>query len=180
MKLLSITLIIVLAIGCIPRGTPGPKGDPGPKGERGEKGIPGEKGEKGDPGQPGEPVSPALIKQLETALRTISSPTEKDDSEIIVDGVHYTFGIAPPDIGFIVLTSNGNLYQLKNKNPITAGDEFTFITQISKRSDFISLIVLPGSDGIQQHFLAVTLAGDAYLSDDLKTWVFRAKVDLTE
>ncbi len=179
-KLLTPVLMLLFLTGCVPQGSPGPQGESGQKGERGERGEPGEKGEQGVPGAPGKSISPELVQKLDAALKTLSSKKEKDIPETVVDGVHYTFGIAPPDIGFAVLTSEGNLFQLRNKNPITVGDEFVFVTRIAKRSDFISLILLPGSDGIKQQFLAITSDGQAFLSDDLKTWVNRTKIDLTE
>ncbi len=179
MKHLSLIFIIILLVGCIPQGIPGPQGEPGKCGEKGDQGVPGEKGEKGDCGPAGGSVSPELIKNLETALEKISS-LEKEPQENIVDAVHYTFGIAPPEIGFVVLTSKGNLYQLQNKNPITTGDKFVLLSQIAKRFNFVSLTVLPGSDGIQQHFLAMTSDGQAYISKDLKTWSNRTNIDLTQ
>ncbi len=179
MKLLPITLITVFILGCIPEGLPGPQGEPGPSGEQGPPGPPGEKGDRGEPGIKGESVPKEFLQELQMALNEHALLDEDiAKKETVVDAIHYVFGIAPPDIGFVILTSHGNLYQLKNKNPITVGDDFMVLGQITKRTDFISLTVLPGSDGIQQYFLAMTRDGHAYISKDLKTWSNRSSIDL--
>ena len=122
-----------------------------------------------------------MLQELKNALNEHASLVEDiETQETIVDAVHYIFGIAPPNIGFAVLTSHGNIYQLKNKNPITVGDEFMISGQIAKRTDFISLAVLPGSDGIQQYFLAMTRDSHAFISKDLNTWSNRGRINLNK
>ena len=105
-------LATVLWMGCATpgaQGPPGPQGDPGPTGSPGEQGPP---GQAGTPGKPGK-VDPALIKKLEDALDSV---LPEDKKEVVSASVHYSFGIAPPSMGFAIMTNYGRIYQLKNKN----------------------------------------------------------------
>lgn len=154
-------------IACTPQGIPGPQGEPGPAGEQGRPGEQGLPGPKGDTGNPGT-VDPALLKKLESALDKVNSSSVIN--ELIVASVQFSFGIAPPVMGFAVLTNYGNLYQLKNKNPVTLGDEFEFLVRIGEHSDFVSLSFLSGGEGQKNFYIAITEGGRSYVSEDLKSW----------
>ena len=160
---------LILFFGCMSKpglivGPPGPQGEQGPE---------------GPPGKNGKSIPEELVLELENKLVEISN-SKKSLTEEIVGTVHYVFGIAPPKVGFLTLTSFGNLYQLENKNPITRGDSFLLLTRIDLRKDFISLSVLPGSDDIQQSFLAITQNGESYESSDLEKWNHKEKIPLEQ
>ena len=90
--------------------------------------------------------------------------------EHVVSTVHFRFGIS--EMGFALLTSDGRVFTMKNKNPVTPGDGFIFSSNISnKEYKFVSLTVLPGGEGSKQIFLAMTSNGRAFISEDLKLWV---------
>ena len=136
-------------------------------------------GPEGPPGENGESVPKELVLELKNTLEELNN-SKKSLREEIVGTVHYIFGIAPPRIGFLSLTSFGNLYHLENKNPITRGDSFLLLSRIDLRNDFISLSVLPGSDDIQQSFLAITQNGESYESADLKNWSQKERIPLIQ
>ena len=101
-------LCLILFFGCMSTTTApivGPAGPPGPQGEQGPE---------GPSGQNGESVPKELVLELKNTLEELNN-SKKSLREEIVGTVHYVFGIAPPRIGFLSLTSFGNLYQLKNK-----------------------------------------------------------------
>ena len=183
MRIILLSIIFVLS-ACSPTGAPGPQGPtgepglPGASGEKGEKGDPGEKGEKGDPGKDGTSVSPVVIEQLDNALSDLSSGGRKMVLEAmdamperVVSTVHFRFGIS--EMGFALLTSDGRIFWMKNKNPVTSGDSFVFLSRVvqNKNSKFVSLTVLPGAEGTKQLFIAMDANGLSYISEDLKTWV---------
>ena len=141
--------------------------------------IIGPAGPEGPPGKNGESVPKELVLELKNTLEELNN-SKKSLREEIVGTVYYIFGIAPPRIGFLSLTSFGNLYQLENKNPITRGDSFLLLGRIDLRNDFISLSVLPGSDDIQQSFLAITQNGESYESADLKNWTQKERIPLEQ
>ena len=145
----------------------------------GPSGPPGPPGIQGSPGQKGESIPKDFILGLEKQLEIISN-SKQTAREKIVGIAHYVFGIAPPRVGFLSLTSFGNLYQLENKNPITRGDVFSLLTRIDIRNDFVSLTVLPGSNDIQQSFLAITKNGESYESADLKSWSHKEGIPLEQ
>jgi hypothetical protein len=154
------------------QGIPGPQGELGPQGEPGIQGDRGPEGSKGDPGPTGE-VDPSLIKKLEDALNDMQSAAKK---EIVSASVHFSFGIAPPVLGFAVMTNYGRIFQLKNKNEVTMGDNFEFLIRVAEYDDFVSLSFLSGAEGQKQFYMAITESGRSYVSEDLKNW--SSKVDL--
>lgn len=177
--------LIVFALlfsACVPSSSPGPQGPPGEKGSvgeagpRGEKGEPGEKGLPGGPGKDGKSVSLELVQQLENTLADIKSGSKalmidamKSMPEQVVSTIHYRFGIS--EMGFALLTSYGRVFIMKNKNPVTAGDGYEYLSRVATDDhQFISLSILPGSDGSKQIFLAMAKNGHAFVSEDLKTW----------
>ncbi|MBL7013760.1 MAG: collagen-like protein [Candidatus Marinimicrobia bacterium] len=176
MRLKILLIIFSLWMGCVPQGQVGPKGDPGIQGEEGEKGSPGIKGEKGEPGPAGESISDDLIQKLENSLKQLDS--KSIENEEIVSAEYYVFGIAPPVEGFIFLTNYGNLYELKSKNPLTLGDSFQFVTQISNQQDFLTLVLKPRGEGPTPFFLALTQSGKVFSSKDLKKWVSLEPIQL--
>ncbi len=141
--------------------------------------IIGPAGPEGPPGQNGESVPKELVLELKNTLEELNN-SKKSLREEIVGTVYYIFGIAPPRIGFLSLTSFGNLYKLENINPIKRGDSFLLLGRIDLRNDFISLSVLPGSDDIQQSFLAITQNGESYESADLKNWTQKERIPLKQ
>ena len=141
--------------------------------------IIGPAGPEGPPGQNGESVPKELVLELKNTLEELNN-SKKSFREEIVGTVYYIFGIAPPRIGFLSLTSFGNLYKLENINPIKRGDSFLLLGRIDLRNDFISLSVLPGSDDIQQSFLAITQNGESYESADLKNWTQKERIPLKQ
>jgi len=141
--------------------------------------IIGPAGPEGPPGKNGESVPKELVLELKNTLEELNN-SKKSLREEIVGTVYYIFGIAPPRIGFLSLTSFGNLYKLENINPITRGDSFLLLGRIDLRNDFISLSVLPGSDDIQQSFLAITQNGESYESADLKNWTQKERIPLEQ
>ena len=136
-------------------------------------------GPEGPPGENGESVPKELVLELKNTLEELNN-SKKSFREEIVGTVYYIFGIAPPRIGFLSLTSFGNLYKLENINPIKRGDSFLLLGRIDLRNDFISLSVLPGSDDIQQSFLAITQNGESYESADLKNWTQKERIPLKQ
>lgn len=173
-------LNIIFWIGCSTpgsQGTPGPQGERGYPGEQGAPGEPGTPGEQGPPGQQGSPgeVDPVLLQKLETALNDVSA---KKQEEVVIASVHFSFGIAPPVMGFVVMTNQGNIYQLKNKNVVTMGDEFELLVRIAENTDFVSLSFLSGEEGQKHFYLAITESGHSFVSEDLKTWSSKGKIPL--
>lgn len=176
--------IILVAIAlwfaaCASPSAPGPQGLPGEMGPIGESGPPGKKGdpgEKGDPGKDGKSISSALAKNLEKTLADFNSAGKgimmdamKSMPEYVVSTVHYRFGIS--EMGFILLTSKGRIFQMKNKNPVTPGDNFEYLSQISNGDhQFSSLTILPDSEGSNQIFLAMASNGHSFISVNLKEW----------
>jgi len=166
-------------VACASPSAPGPQGLPGEMGPIGESGPPGKKGdpgEKGDPGKDGKSISSALVKNLEKTLADFNSAGKgmmmdamKSMPEYVVSTVHYRFGIS--EMGFILLTSKGRIFQMKNKNPVTPGDDFEYLSQISNGDhQFSSLTILPDSEGSNQIFLAMASNGHSFISVNLKEW----------
>ena len=167
-------LATVLWMGCATpgaQGPPGPQGDPGPTGPPGEQGPP---GQAGTPGKPGK-VDPVLIKKLEDALDSV---LPEDKNEIVSASVHFSFGIAPPIMGFAVMTNYGRIYQLKNKNEVTLGDSFELLVRVAEHDDFVSLSFLSGGEGQKHFYIAITESGHAYVSEDLKNWSVKDNIPL--
>lgn len=182
MKFLFVIFSAFLWISCTPTGAPGPQGEPGKAGKDGapgEQGLQGEagpQGPKGDPGTPGK-VDPKLLSELKAAMKKISaSPMMIAGEENVVASVYFNFGIAPPIMGFAILTSHGNLYQLKNKNPITMGDTFEHLTRIGDHTNFVSLSFLSGGDGQKNFYIAITEDGHSYVSENLTTWQLKGMI----
>ncbi len=173
-------ILFALLIGCTPQqglqGPPGPKGEPGIPGDSGPSGEKGEPGEQGPPGEQGLPgvVDPSLIAQLETALVNVKS----GESEVITASVYFSFGIAPPVMGFAVMTNHGNIFQLKNKNPVTMGDNFEFLVRVAEHDDFVSLSFLSGGEGQKHFYIAISESGKSYVSEDLKKWSYKGEIPL--
>lgn len=89
--------------------------------------------------------------------------------EQVISTVHFRFGIS--EMGFALLTSDGRIFIMNNKNPVTSGDRFTYSSRVSTDDHkFVSLTVLPGGEGSKQLFLAMASDGHTFISDDLKTW----------
>ncbi|MBC8346668.1 MAG: hypothetical protein ISR82_04550 [Candidatus Marinimicrobia bacterium] len=168
-----IFIIFSLFLGaCSPTSNPGPQGLPGEIGPTGKPGLPGEKGEKGEKGDPGLPGKDGKSVTTAFMLNALKTMPEK-----VVSTIHYRFGIS--EMGFVLLTSDGRLFQMKNKNPVTAGDGFVFLSQIANSvHEFTSLTILPGSDGSKQMFLAMTQNGYAFTSEDLKKWTQKKPLNL--
>ena len=167
-------LATVLWMGCATtgaQGPPGPQGDPGPTGPSGEQGPP---GQVGTPGKPGK-VDSALIKKLEDALNSELSAANK---EVVSASVHFSFGIAPPIMGFAVMTNYGKIYQLKNKNEVTMGDSFELLVRVAEYDDFVSLSFLSGAEGQKHFYMAITESGKSYVSEDLKKWSYKGDIPL--
>jgi len=149
-------ILTVIWFGCATPG-PGPQGPPGPQGEPGTLG---ERGPQGSPGPAGQ-VDPALIKKLEDALNG-----------------DFSFGIAPPSMGFAVMTNYGKIYQLKNKNEVTMGDSFELLVRVAEYDDFVSLSFLSGAEGQKHFYMAITESGKSYVSEDLKKWSYKGDIPL--
>lgn len=176
-------LYIIFWIGCStpgaqgppgPPGTPGEQGPPGEQGTSGEPGTPGEQGLPGQPGIPGE-VDPVLVQKLESILNSGVSDKKK---EVVVASVHFLFGIAPPIMGFAVMTNEGKIYQLKNKNAVIMGDKFEFLVRIAENTNFVSLSFLSSEEGQKHFYLAITETGYTFVSEDLKTWSSKSLIPL--
>lgn len=174
-------ILFALLIGCTAQqslqGPPGPKGEPGIPGDSGPPGPKGEPGEQGPPGEQGLPgvVDPALIQKLEDALNGGLTDEKK---ERITASVHFSFGIAPPVMGFAIMTNHGNIYQLKNKNPVKMGDNFEFLVRIAEHDDFVSLSFLSGGEGQKHFYMAISESGKSYVSEDLKKWSYKGDIPL--
>ena len=179
MKTFFVVSLMYYLVGCAPPVEVGPKGDPG---IQGIDGIPGPKGDKGDLGNPGIPGAPGksvpnhIIQQLEGFAEEINA--QKVGAESIVSAEYFVFGIAPPIEGFVVLTNFGKIYELKNKNPLTMGDSFQFVTRIATFNNFVSLTLKPRGEGQTPFFLAMTKSGDVFTSKDLKKWESREPIQL--
>ena len=167
-------LATVLYMGCA---TPGAQGPPGPQGDPGPTGPPGEQGPSGQAGTPGKPgkVDPVLIKKLEDALDSV---LPEDKKEVVSASVHYSFGIAPPSMGFAIMTNYGRIYQLKNKNEVTLGDNFELLVRVAEYDNFVSLSFLSGGEGQKHFYIAITENGHAYVSEDLKNWSVKDDIPL--
>ena len=163
-------ILTVIWFGCATPG-PGPQGPPGPQGEPGTLG---ERGPQGSPGPAGQ-VDPALIKKLEDALNSELSAANK---EVVSASVHFSFGIAPPVMGFAVMTNYGKIYQLKNKNEVTMGDSFELLVRVAEYDDFVSLSFLSGAEGQKHFYMAITKSGKSYVSEDLKKWSYKGDIPL--
>jgi len=180
MRLLLFILCLGLA-GCLPQSVPGPEGPPG---QPGPVGPPGPPGEPGPPGPPGISADTTMLNQLKEQVRRLEQklaektpPSQKDR---IVSSVYFTFGIAPPVMGFAALTARGKLYTMENKNPLIVGDTFKYLTRIDDKDDFISLSILQGAEGTKEFFLAMTASGNYYISEDLKTWTKKGSLNLNQ
>ena len=167
-------LATVLWMGCATPGAQGPPGPQGDPGTPGKQGLPGKQGNPGEPGPPGK-VDPVLIKKLEDALDSV---LPEDKNEIVSASVHFSFGIAPPIMGFAVMTNYGRIYQLKNKNEVTLGDSFELLVRVAEHDDFVSLSFLSGGEGQKHFYIAITENGHAYVSEDLKNWSVKDDIPL--
>ncbi len=164
----------VIWLGCSASGLQGPPGPQGDPGTPGKQGLPGKQGNPGEPGPPGK-VDPALIKKLEDALDSV---LPEDKKEVVSASVHYSFGIAPPSMGFAIMTNYGRIYQLKNKNEVTLGDSFELLVRVAEHDDFVSLSFLSGGEGQKHFYIAITESGHAYVSEDLKNWSIKDDIPL--
>jgi len=189
MRIFSIAFALFLG-ACIPfpktgpQGPPGETGSPGIKGDKGERGDTGEKGASGRPGNDGKSISPEIVSKFEKTLLEMDSGginmvarALKSMPEQVVSTVHYRFGIS--EMGFALLTSKGRIFLMKNKNPVSTGDGFEYLSQVSVNNrKFISLTILPTSDGSKQFFLAIAADGHSFISEDLKDWEQKSPVML--
>ena len=166
---------ILILSGCTPQSVPGPEGSqvpPGPEGAPGESGQSGERGIQGPPGPsggPGKSVSVGIVNTLKEKLDQIDKVTSSDKQEICAL-ISFNEGIAPPILGFAALTTNGKIYLMQNTSPVNIGNKFIFQTQIADRTDFVSLSVLSGDEGVKTYYVAITADGHHYYSLDLKEW----------
>jgi|TARA_B100000315_G_scaffold260938_1_gene328026 hypothetical protein len=171
----SFLLITFAFISCSSLVKKGESGHQGPEGPQGIQGIPGEMGPRGPSGKSGESVPPELLERINKSLSDLENGEEQ-----IISSAYYMFGVAPPVLGFVLLTNYGNIYKMENKNPVSAGDTFSFAGRIEEREDFISLTVLPGMEGSDQFFIALTNKGTHYISTDLKDWKVQSELHLTK
>jgi hypothetical protein len=81
-------------------------------------------------------------------------------------------------MGFAVMTNFGNIYQLKNKNPVTLGDNFELFVRVAEHNDFVSLSFLSGGEGQKHFYMAITESGKSYVSEDLKKWSYKGDIPL--
>ena len=166
---------ILIVSGCTPQPIPGPEGQQGPKGEAGEVGEAGEAGKRGmqgppgPKGEPGKSVSIDIINSLKEKLNQLDQVTSSNKEEICAL-ISYKEGIAPPILGFAALTTNGKIYLMQNTSPVNIGNKFIFQTQIADRTDFVSLSILSGDEGVKTYYVAITADGHHYYSLDLKEW----------
>ena len=166
---------ILILSGCTPQSVPGPEGSqvpPGPEGAPGESGQSGERGIQGPPGPSGEPgksVSVGIVNTLKEKLDQLDKVTSSDKQEICAL-ISFNEGIAPPILGFAALTTNGKIYLMQNTSPVNIGNKFIFQTQIADRTDFVSLSILSGDEGVKTYYVAITADGHHYYSLDLKEW----------
>ena len=173
-KYIIIFLGLLIVAGCTPQPIPGPdgaQGPPGPDGTAGEAGEAGEKGVQGPPGPRGEPgksVSMDIVNTLKEKLNQLDQATL--NKEEICALISYKEGIAPPILGFAVLTTNGKILIMQNTSPVNIGEKFIFQIQIADRADFVSLSVLSGEEGEKTFYVAITADGHHYYSADLKEW----------
>lgn len=177
--IIGLTLILAACSATGPPGPQGPAGEPGPQGEAGPPGPKGQTGPKGPAGPAGQSVPEELIRELKEALLKLEVSEERR-GETIVSSAHFTFGSAPPVTGFVLLSDFGNIYTMKNVKPTTVGSEFSYLTRIDTRNDFVALTILPKTEVSKPHFLAATASGRHYYSKDLKSWSFQAKAHLAD
>jgi len=172
--------VLILALFLMSCSTTGPQGPPGPPGELGAPGNQGLLGKQGPPGESGKAgapgkVDPELIQKLEDAL---NGGLTEELKEVVTASVHFSFGIAPPSMGFAIMTNLGNIYQLKNKNPVTIGDNFEFLVRVAEHEDFVSLSFLSGGEGQKHFYMAITEIGKSYVSEDLIKWSYKGDIPL--
>ena len=156
----------MIVSGCTPRSVPGPEGAPGESGQSGERGI---QGPPGPSGEPGKSVSVGIVNTLKEKLDQLDKVTSSDKQEICAL-ISFNEGIAPPILGFAALTTNGKIYLMQNTSPVNIGNKFIFQTQIADRTDFVSLSILSGDEGVKTYYVAITADGHHYYSLDLKEW----------
>ena len=166
---------VLILSGCTPQSVPGPEGSqvpPGPEGAPGESGQSGERSIQGPPGPsggPGKSVSVGIVNTLKEKLDQLDKVTSSDKQEICAL-ISFNEGIAPPILGFAALTTNGKIYLMQNTSPVNIGNKFIFQTQIADRTDFVSLSILSGDEGVKTYYVAITADGHHYYSLDLKEW----------
>ncbi len=166
---------VLILSGCTPQSVPGPEGSqvsPGLEGAPGESGQSGERGIQGPPGPsggPGKSVSVGIVNTLKEKLDQLDKVTSSDKQEICAL-ISFNEGIAPPILGFAALTTNGKIYLMQNTSPVNIGNKFIFQTQIADRTDFVSLSILSGDEGVKTYYVAITADGHHYYSLDLKEW----------
>ena len=174
-KSTTLFLGLLIAVGCTPQPVPGPEGaegPPGSTGEAGEAGKDGVRGIQGPPGPsggPGKSVSVGIVNTLKEKLDQLDKVTSSDKQEICAL-ISFNEGIAPPILGFAALTTNGKIYLMQNTSPVNIGNKFIFQTQIADRTDFVSLSILSGDEGVKTYYVAITADGHHYYSLDLKEW----------
>jgi len=163
---------VLILSGCTPQSVPGPEGSqvsPGLEGAPGESGERGIQGPPGPSGEPGKSVSVGIVNTLKEKLDQIDKVTSSDKQEICAL-ISFNEGIAPPILGFAALTTNGKIYLMQNTSPVNIGNKFIFQTQIADRTDFVSLSILSGDEGVKTYYVAITADGHHYYSLDLKEW----------
>ena len=186
MKLILFVSLFAMS-ACVPGGLPGPQGpsgELGPAGIQGERGEKGETGEKGVPGKDGISISPKMIKKVDSIIAEMESGKNKmvnsaltDMSVKVVSTIHFRFGIS--EMGFAMLTSDGRVFIMKNKNPVTIGDGFEYLSKVANSDyKFVSLSILPGGEGSKQIFLAMSIDGHTFVSEDLKLWEKKTSLEL--
>ena len=152
--------------GCVPTSSPGPKGPPGPIGPSGPKGPPGPQGVPGIRGKDGISIPSKTLSRIDEIIDKHNLSNE----ESFISSASYSFGFAPTITGFVFLTNYGRLFKIENQNPEVLGKNFTFITTIDSRKDFINISRIVYAEDIKQYFSVITRSGIVYTSENLKDW----------
>ena len=118
-----------------------------------------------------------MIAEMESGNNKMVKSTLTDMSEKVVSTIHFRFGIS--EMGFATLTSEGRVFIMKNKNPVTIGDGFEYFSKVANNDNkFVSLSILPGGEGSKQIFLAISIDGHTFVSEDLKLWEKKTSLEL--
>ena len=167
----------MIYFSCIPSkpSPPGPQGKMGLKGEIGPQGEPGLRGPQGVRGKDGKGIPKNVLNSINELL-----DNNKNNPEILVDILSYSFGFAPKVTGFCFLTNYGRVYKLENKNIKTMGDSVDLISKIGNYNDFIAFSRNSNEENIKQYFTAITKSGVIFSSSDLLNWENTFKINFTK
>ena len=121
---------------------------------------------KGVPAGLGEPVFDRLDADLAKAVMCIPA----------VKGVEIGAGF---ESAIMTGSECNDEFMMKNKNPVTIGDGFEYLSSVANNGyKFVSLSILPGGEGSNQIFLAMTIDGYTFVSEDLKLWEQKTSLEL--